>query len=164
MIRCAHLGKGANGWLCPGGHARGQDVVGVPVEVLAGPVVAHGGSRIGVAGGDLHVAQADAGVEHGGDEGVAQHVRVHPGHPDPGDSGEVFESAGGRVPVHPRAVDVAQDRTALAAVDGSVDGSGYRRRERDENDLAAFADHAQDAVAVFFAEVADVGAAGFEDP
>ncbi len=47
------------------------------VEVLAGAVVAHGCSRVGVAGGDLHVAEADAGVEHGRDEGVAQHVRVH---------------------------------------------------------------------------------------
>jgi hypothetical protein len=31
-----------------------------------------------VAGGDLDVAQVDAGVEHGGHEGVAQHVRTHP--------------------------------------------------------------------------------------
>ena len=33
----------------------GEDVVGVPVEVLAGAVVAHGRPRIGVTGGDLHV-------------------------------------------------------------------------------------------------------------
>jgi hypothetical protein len=32
-----------------------------------------------VAGGDLDVAQVDAGVEHGRDEGVAQHVRVRAG-------------------------------------------------------------------------------------
>jgi hypothetical protein len=38
------------------------------VEVLAGAVVAHGGAGVGVPGGDLHVAQADAGVEHGGDD------------------------------------------------------------------------------------------------
>ena len=50
----------------------------MPVEVLAGTVVAHGGARVGVAGGDLHVAKVDARVEHGGDEGMAQHVRVHP--------------------------------------------------------------------------------------
>jgi hypothetical protein len=35
----------------------------VPVEVAAGAVVAHGGAWVGVAGGDLHVAEADAGVE-----------------------------------------------------------------------------------------------------
>lgn len=46
------------------------------VDVLAGAVVAHGGSWIGVAGGGLDVAEADAGVEHGGDERVAQHVGV----------------------------------------------------------------------------------------
>jgi hypothetical protein len=38
----------------------------VAVEVAAGAVVAHGGAPIGVAGGDLHVAQAHAGVQHGG--------------------------------------------------------------------------------------------------
>jgi hypothetical protein len=38
----------------------------VPVEVLAGPVVAHGGAWVGVPGGDLHVAQVNAGVEHEG--------------------------------------------------------------------------------------------------
>jgi len=32
----------------------------------------HGGAGIGVASGDLYVAQADARVEHGGDEGVTQ--------------------------------------------------------------------------------------------
>jgi hypothetical protein len=42
----------------------------VPVEVLAGTVVAHGGPGIGVAGGDLHIAQAHASVKHSGDEGV----------------------------------------------------------------------------------------------
>ena len=47
------------------------------VEVLACSVVAHGGSGVGVAGGDLNVAQVDAGVEHRGHEGVAEHVRVH---------------------------------------------------------------------------------------
>lgn len=46
------------------------------VDVLAGAVVAHGGSWIGVAGGVLDVAEAGAGVEHGGDERVAQHVGV----------------------------------------------------------------------------------------
>jgi hypothetical protein len=38
-------------WSGAGGHVSGQDVVGVAVEVLAGPVVAHGGARVGVAGG-----------------------------------------------------------------------------------------------------------------
>ncbi|WP_406081373.1 hypothetical protein [Micromonospora sp. NBC_00858] len=43
-------------------------------------------------------------------------------------------------------------------------GPGHRGRERDEDDFAALAEDAKDAVAVFLAEVADVGAAGFADP
>ena len=119
---------------------------------------------VGVPGGDLHVAQADAGVEHRRDEGVAQHVRVHPRHPDPGGLGQMREPASACVPVHPGAQGVAQDRTAVATGDRVVDGSGDRWRQGDEDDLAAFSAYAQDAVAVFLAEVADVGAAGFEDP
>ena len=38
--------------------------------------------------GDLHVAQGNAGVEHGGDEGVSEHVRVHPRQPDARRCGE----------------------------------------------------------------------------
>jgi hypothetical protein len=39
-----------------------------------------------------------------------------------------------------------------------------RRRQRDEDRLAAFAEDPEDAVAVFLAEVGDVQAGGFEDP
>jgi hypothetical protein len=46
------------------------------------------------------------------------------------------------------------------AVDGPPDGW----RERDQDDLGAFAAHAQDPVIVFLAEVGDVGPGGFEDP
>jgi hypothetical protein len=35
------------------------------VEVLAGPVVAHRGARVGVAGGDLDIPEVDACVELG---------------------------------------------------------------------------------------------------
>ena len=51
------------------------------VEVVAGSVVAHGGSRVGVEGGDLYVARVDTSVEHRGDVGVAGHA------PRPGRSG-----------------------------------------------------------------------------
>ena len=46
------------------------------VEVLAGSVVAHGGSWVGLSGRDLHVTEVDAGVEPGGDVGVPEHVGV----------------------------------------------------------------------------------------
>ena len=38
------------------GDEGGDDVVGVAIEVAAGPVVAGGGAGVGVAGGDLDVA------------------------------------------------------------------------------------------------------------
>jgi hypothetical protein len=34
-----------------GGHVGGEDVVGVAVQVLAGPVIAHGGAGIGAGTG-----------------------------------------------------------------------------------------------------------------
>jgi len=55
-----------------GGHVGGEDVVGVAVQVLAGPVVPHGGARVGVPGGDLHIAQVDASIEHGRDCAVCR--------------------------------------------------------------------------------------------
>jgi hypothetical protein len=73
-------------------------------------------------------------------------------------------AAGGGVPVHPGVAAVAQDRSAGAVGEGAVDGPAGRGRQRDQHDLAAFAAHAQDPVAVFLAEVGDVGAGGFEDP
>ena len=48
-----------------GGHVGSEDVVGVPVEGLAGPVVAHGGAGIGVPGCDLDITQVHPGVETG---------------------------------------------------------------------------------------------------
>ena len=51
-----------------GGHVGSEDVVGVPVEVLAGPVVARGRAGIGVPGGDLDIAQVNPGIQHGCNE------------------------------------------------------------------------------------------------
>src|SRR5215471_19846746 len=48
-----------------GGHVGGEDVVGVAVQILAGPVVAHRGPRISVAGRDLHIPQVHARVQTG---------------------------------------------------------------------------------------------------
>jgi hypothetical protein len=89
---------------------------------------------------------------------------VHPRHADPRSGGELLQASGGGVPVHAPAHGVAQDGAVLAAVDRLVDGAGDRGWQRHEHDFAALAAYAQDAVAVFFAEVAEAGAAGFEDP
>jgi hypothetical protein len=60
---CPYLGAGC--------YVGGEDVVGVPVEVLAGSDAAHGGARVGVPGRDLDVAEIDTGVKHRGHVGVA---------------------------------------------------------------------------------------------
>src|SRR6266542_3384581 len=59
----------ATAWSGARCHVGGEDVVRVAVEVLAGPVITHGRTRIGVAGGDLDGAQVHPCVEHGRDEG-----------------------------------------------------------------------------------------------
>ena len=68
----------------------------MPVEVLSGAVIAHGGARVSVAARDLHVAQVDAGIEHGGDEGVPQHMRVDPRQVHSGDVGQAAQADGWR--------------------------------------------------------------------
>jgi len=55
---------------------------------------------------------------------------------------------------------VEQDRSAHPACDGAVDGLADRGRQRDQHDLPALAAHAKDAVTVFLAQAADVGAGG----
>jgi len=95
---------------------------------------------------------------------VAQHVRVHPWHPDTGGHGQAHEPAGRCVPVRPCTEGVTQKRASIAVAGCSVDRPGHCRRERNEDDLASLASDPQNPVAVFLAEVADVGAAGFEDP
>ena len=82
----------------------------------------------------------------------------------PAVSAKPSQAAGGGVAVHPGAAAVEQDRPAGAGADRAVDGPADRWRQRDEDDLGALAAHAQHPVAVFFAEVGDVSAGGFEDP
>ena len=106
-----------------GGHVGGEDVVGVAVEVLSSSVVTHGGAGVSVTGGDLDVAEVDAGVEHRGDEGVAQHVRVHARHIQSGLLGQVLETPGRDVPAHASAVAAEQDRPGQPVANGSVDGT-----------------------------------------
>jgi hypothetical protein len=67
------------------------------------------------------------------------------------------------MPVHPHAVGVAQDGPGVSAVDGPVDRSSDRRRQRDQHSFVTLAADLQHAVAVLLAEVAEGGAAGFED-
>ena len=88
-----------------------------------------------------------------------------PGDPHARVLGEVAQAAGGGMPVHPGAAPIEQDRSAGPVGYGPVGyGPADRRGQRDQDDLGALAAHPQDPVAVFFAQVGDVGAGGFEDP
>jgi hypothetical protein len=60
---------------------------------------------------------------------------------------------------HPAAVAVEQDRPADTIADGLVDSAPDRGRERDQGQLGAFAEHAQDPVAVLLTQVVDLGVA-----
>jgi len=90
--------------------------------------------------------------------------RVRPGDPDACRFSLAPQAAGGQVAVHPGAAAVEQDRGAGTGADRAVEGAADCWRERDQDDLGAFAAHPQHSVAVFCAEVGDVGCAGFEDP
>jgi hypothetical protein len=68
------------------------------------------------------------------------------------------------VAVHPGAVAVEQHRPADPIADGAVDRPPDRRRQRDQRQLGALTCDAQDPVAVFLAQIVDVGVAGFEHP
>jgi hypothetical protein len=57
-----------------------------------------------------------------------------------------------------------EDRAVEAVDDDQVDRPGRSRGHGDGDDLAAFAEHRQGAVAAFDAEGADVRTEGFGDP
>jgi len=61
-------------------------------------------------------------------------------------------------------VGVQQDRPPDSGAYCPVDGPADRWRQRDQDNLGTFAAYPHHPVTVFFAEVTDVGAGGFEDP
>src|ERR1022692_5188780 len=147
-----------------GGHVGGEDVVRVAVKVLAGPVVTHGDTRVGVPGGDLDVAKIHSSVKTGRHERMPEHMRMRPGDPHTRLVSEPPESPGSGMTVHARPAAVKQNRPGGPATDSAVDSSSGRWWQRDQDDLAALAAHSQHPVAVLFAEVGDIRAGGFEDP
>src|SRR4051794_25870270 len=74
-----------------------DDVGGVAVEVGASAVIDGGGAGVGVAGGDLDVAERDAGIEGGHDERGAEHVGVDVS--DAGLSGDGADPSVGGAPI-----------------------------------------------------------------
>lgn len=117
-----------------------------------------------MACGDLDVAEVDACVEHGGDEGVAQHVWVHTRQPHHRHRGQAAEPSCSAVAVHAAGSAVEQDRPTGPVADSPVESAADCGRQRHESDLGALSDHAQNPVAVFLTDVGHVGAAGLEDP
>jgi hypothetical protein len=93
-----------------------------------------------------------------------KHVRVSPGGLDSGIFREMLQAPGGRVPVHPGAAGVQQDRPAGPEADRPVDGPADRWWQRDQHHLGALAAYSQHPVAVLLAEVSNVHGGGFEDP
>lgn len=108
-------------WLTSGAGNGRDDVCGVPVEVLASPVVDRGCARVGVARGELNIAQRHAGIERGHDERTLEHVWVH-----------VSEAGSFTDRLHPPMCGAAvealtivtdQDRSLTPFTDRKVDGS-----------------------------------------
>ena len=92
-------------------------------------VIPHRGPRVGVTGGDLHVTQVSASVEHGRDIGVTKHVRVRPADLDAGGFGEAPQAAGGRVPVHPAAAVLLPSHGGKALCAGTTQGTAAGRQQ-----------------------------------
>lgn len=145
------------------GEECGDDVGGVSVEGDAGSVVAHGGARVGVAGGFLHVTQWDAGVEGGGDERVAQRVRSHTFR-DSGSAGEATHDPSRGVAIQPFTSRAQKDRAFATFPDREVDRPGGARCEGDRHDLAAFAVDREGPMPALETECFDVGPGGSGDP
>src|SRR6266702_5291142 len=138
----------------------GRDYIGgVPVQRGAGPVIAHGGPRIGVGGGFLDIPQRDPSIERGGDERMPQGVRSD-GLANPGAAGYPPDDPPGSMPVQPAAIRREEDRSFSAFPDGQVDRPGGARGERDGDNLAALARDDQGPVAALDTEGLDVGAGG----
>jgi hypothetical protein len=66
MIRLAGRGQADAQHAVPlpggSGDVRGDDIGGMAVQRGAGPVVAHGGARVGMRGGFLHITQRHPGI------------------------------------------------------------------------------------------------------
>ncbi len=133
------------------------------VQVLAGPVVANRGARVGVTRGDLDVSEVDVGIEHGRD-GMTEHMRVRPG-----DRMSAALASWCRPPVAacrsirpPRLLSRTGPRVRDPIARSMAPADC--RRQRDQDDLGALAAHAQHPVAALFAEICDVRSGGLEDP
>jgi len=145
--------------LSAAGDEGDNDVCGVAVEVLSASIVDRGGARVGVAGGELNVAQGDAGVEGGHDECGAQHVGM-----DVAESASFADRSYPAMrcsPIEPLAVAPHQDWAFVAFADGEVDRACRARHQGNDGGFVALADDPQCSVAALERQVLDVRRAGF---
>ena len=105
-------------------------------------VIPHRRPRIRMRDSLLHMAQRYPGVQRRGDECVAQRVRGDK-LGDPGAASRLADDPTGGVPVQPSPVRGQEHRPFSALADGQVDRPCRARRERDSDDLAAFAGDGQ---------------------
>ena len=110
-----------------------------------------------------NITQRHAGIEGGGDEGVAQRVGPDPlGDPSP--SSDTAHDAASCVTVESLPGCVNEARPVDAFADGQVDRAGDPWGERHGDELAALADNGEGAMAALEAEGVDVGADRLRDP
>src|SRR3954447_24125978 len=147
------------------GHGGGDLVGGVAGKVVAVAVVAAGGAGVGVADGVLDVAQRDAFVQGGGDEGGAHRVRADAlGVGDARLSGQAAHDSPGGDSIEGGAGGGGEDRPLGAVADAGVERDEDAGGQRCGGALVALAAVAQHAVALGDGEVVDAGADGFADP
>ena len=89
---------------------------------------------------------------------------MRPGDLNAAGLGEAVQAAGGRVPVHPGAAGVEENRPVYPVPYCLVNGPADGWRQRDQDHLGALAAHAQHPVAVLLAEIGDVRAGGLGGP
>jgi hypothetical protein len=102
------------------GDVGGDDIGGVPVQGDPGPVVGHGCAGVGVGGGFLHVAERDADIEGGGDEGVAEGALADLLVQN-GAAGDPADDPPGPMPVEPLPGRGGEDGSFAAFANGQVD-------------------------------------------
>jgi hypothetical protein len=88
---------------------------------------------------------------------------MRPGDPDPSLLCQMPQAPGSRMPVHPHAAGVQQDRPAIPAAYGPADGPADRWWQRDKDNLAPLPANPQHPVAVLFTKIADVSASSLEN-
>src|SRR5262249_26884614 len=118
-------------------------------------------SRVGVTGGNLHVAERHACIERCHDESGAQHVWIH--RTETSAASDRSDPTVSGASVKTLTVAATQDGSFVELADGKIDSARCAGHKRDDGGLVAFPDDAQCSMAAFEREVFDVRGARFGD-